>query len=63
MSFFKRVHFENDGKLSEEDVEECLLRETQALCIVNTKKKAQKIYNAMREDGVLSFIYEHVSKT
>ena len=50
--FFKRVHFENDGKLSEEDVEECLLRETQALCIVNTKKKAQKIYNAMREDGV-----------
>ena len=50
--FFKRVHFENDGKLSEEDVEECLLRETQALSIVNTKKKAQKIYNAMREDGV-----------
>lgn len=50
--FFKRVHFENDGKLSEEDVEECLLRETQVLCIVNTKKKAQKIYNAMREDGV-----------
>ena len=40
--FFKRVQFENTGKLSEETLEENLLKETQVLCIVNTKKKAQK---------------------
>ena len=50
--FFKRVQFENAGKLSEETLEENLLKETQVLCIVNTKKKAQKIYKAIKGEGV-----------
>ena len=50
--FFKRVQFENAGKLSEEILEENLLKETQVLCIVNTKKKAQKIYKAIKGEGV-----------
>ena len=50
--FFKRVQFENTGKLSEETLEENLLKETQVLCIVNTKKKAQKIYKAIKGEGV-----------
>lgn len=41
-TFFKRVHLENIGKLSEEALKNYLLEETQALCIVNTKKRAQK---------------------
>ena len=35
-----------------EELEEKLLKETQALCIVNTKKRAQRIYNAIKGDGV-----------
>ena len=50
--FFKRVQFENAGKLSEETLEENLLKETQVLCIVNTKKKVQKIYKAIKGEGV-----------
>ena len=50
--FFKRVHFENVGKLSEEALQSCLLEETQALCIVNTKKRAQKIYREIKGEGV-----------
>ena len=50
--FFKRVHFENIGKLSEETLQNCLLKEEQALCIVNTKKRAQKIYGELKGKGV-----------
>lgn len=41
-TFFKRVHLENIGKLSEEALKNYLLEETQALCIVNTKEKSAK---------------------
>ena len=50
--FFKRVTFENIGEISEEELEEYLIKEQQVLCIVNTKKKAQKIYNGIKDDGV-----------
>ena len=50
--FFKRVQFENAGKLSEKILKERLIKEKQALCIVNTKKKAQEIYNAIKDEGV-----------
>ena len=51
-TFFKRVHFENMGKLSEEALKNYLMEETQALCIVNTKKRAQKIYHELKGEGV-----------
>ena len=56
--FFKRTRFEDIGTVTEEELEEKLLKETQALCIVNTKKRAQRIYNAIKGDGVF-----HLSTT
>ena len=50
--FLDTEEFMTEERSGRQQGQECLLRETQALCIVNTKKKAQKIYNAMREDGV-----------
>lgn len=50
--FFERVTFENKGVLQEEDLIEKLKEEEQALCIVNTKKRAQKIYLEMKGPGV-----------
>ena len=50
--FFKRTRFEDIGTVTEEELEEKLLKETQALCIVNTKKRAQRVYNAIKGDGV-----------
>ena len=49
---------ENIGKLSEEALKNYLLEETQALCIVNTKKRAQKIYHELK--GRVFFIYLQV---
>lgn len=51
-TFFKRTVFENIGVLTEETIVESLKEEYQALCIVNTKKKAQKLYNALEGDGI-----------
>ena len=51
-TFFKRVHLENIGKLSEEALKNYLLEETHALCIVNTKKRAQKIYHELKGKGI-----------
>ena len=56
--FFKRTRFEDIGTVTEEELEEKLLKETQALCIVNTKKRAQRVYNAIKGDGVF-----HLSTT
>lgn len=50
--FFQRTLFENIGTVTEECLIDKLKRENQALCIVNTKKRAQNIYKELREDGV-----------
>lgn len=67
--FFKRSAIENLDKISEETLVEKLKREYQALCIVNTKKSAQKLYQAMSGEGVFhlsTFMYpahrKHVLK-
>ena len=60
--FFKRTRFEDIGTVTEEELEEKLLNETQALCIVNTKKRAQRIYNAIKGDGVFHLSTNNVSK-
>lgn len=51
-AFFKRTTFQNLYKISEEDLIEKLSEEYQALCIVNTKKKAQALYKALKGKGV-----------
>lgn len=56
--FFERVTYQNIGTVSEEELLEKLAGEHQALCIVNTKKRAQMLYQKMRGDGVF-----HLSTT
>ena len=50
--FFERVTFQNMGTATEEELIEKLSMEKQVLCIVNTKKKAQRIYCELRGEGV-----------
>ena len=57
-AFFKRAQFENIGVVSEEDMVERLQGEHQALCVMNTKKRAQSLYQCLKGDGVF-----HLSTT
>ena len=50
--FFERVTYRNIGIISEENLLERLAQEEQALCIVNTKKRAQALYRQMAGEGV-----------
>ncbi len=50
--FFKRVTYENIGSIAFENLIERLKSENKALCIVNTKKCAQKIYKELDGEGV-----------
>lgn len=50
--FFRRVSFQNLSTISEDELIARLEEESQALCIVNTKKKAQGIYKRLERDGV-----------
>lgn len=56
--FFERVTFQNMGIVSESVLIRKLECEKQALCIVNTKKRAQKLYQNMKGEGVF-----HLSTT
>ena len=56
--FFERVTYQNLGTISEDDLVGSLQKEIQALCIVNTKKRAQKLYRSMKGEGVF-----HLSTT
>lgn len=50
--FFKRVKYEKLGEMSLENLLKRIERETNTLCIVNTKKLAQEIYKELRGEGV-----------
>lgn len=50
--FFERVTFQNLGTVSEEELIDRLGQEHQALCIVNTKKRAQRLYQEIKGEGV-----------
>lgn len=50
--FFERVTFQNIGTVTEEDLSGRLRQERQTLCIVNTKKRAQRLYQQIKGDGV-----------
>ncbi len=45
--FFRRVHFEDKGKLEVDSVAGAMSQQNQVLCIVNTKKSAQEIFNKL----------------
>ena len=51
-AFFKRTNIHNIGWLEAEALIQRLNKEEQALCIVNTKKRAQKIYESIEGEGV-----------
>lgn len=50
--FFRRSVFCSLGTLDEQKLSECLGREHQALCILNTRKAAQKLYEIIEGEGV-----------
>lgn len=50
--FFQRAVLENLGRIPEEELIRRLEGEEQALCILNTKKRAQKVYQSLRGRGV-----------
>lgn len=51
-AFFKRVSIKNLNKLSEDELIERLKTEEQALCILNTKKCTQRVYESIKDEGV-----------
>lgn len=50
--FFERVTYQTMGSVTEEDMINRLQEEKQALCIVNTRKIAQRLYGRIQGDGV-----------
>lgn len=48
---FRRVTYHDGGTLSDETLAEELSRQNQVLCIVNTRKTAQKIYALLPKEG------------
>lgn len=50
--FFKRTKIIDVGKVSETELIDNLSNEMQVLCIVNTKKRAQRIYKELTGDGI-----------
>ena len=50
--FFKRVTYQNVGNISKENMAERLKKEHRALCIVNTRKRAQELYQLLKSEGV-----------
>lgn len=51
-SYFKRCMITDAGKLSKQSLVQKLAKETQALCICNTKKRVREIYAELTGDGV-----------
>ena len=50
--FFERVTYRNIGMLSKESLAEQLQQKTSVLCIVNTRKRAQEIFQLLQGEGV-----------
>lgn len=48
--FFKRTVLKNAGEVTEEELVDGLKKETQVLCILNSRKRVQKIYNSLQEE-------------
>lgn len=50
--FFKRSQIRDIGSITEEALLEKLRNEHQALCILNTKQEARRIYEELKQDGI-----------
>lgn len=50
--FFERVTYQNIDTITEEEMAEKLQQEWHALCIVNTRKRAQRLYERLQGEGV-----------
>ena len=50
--FFERTRLNHIGKITEEELVARLSGESQALCIVNTRKRAQSLYQRLRGEGI-----------
>ncbi len=51
MNVFVRVRYEQVGRLSDEELADRLNAHCQALCIVGTRKQAQKVFELLDKDG------------
>lgn len=50
--FFERVTYQNIDTVTEEEMAEKLQQEWHALCIVNTRERAQRLYERLQGEGV-----------
>lgn len=50
--YFERVKYQDIGTITEEDMAQKLQNEMQALCIVNTRKRAQVLFDQLKGEGV-----------
>ena len=48
---FRRVHFVREGLLSDAEAAACLAAEEQALCVVNSRKRARELFEQLPEEG------------
>lgn len=51
-AFFKRTVFEQKGQLTQEELTAQLRGQKQVLCILNSRKRAQRIYRQLKGEGV-----------
>lgn len=49
--FFRRVSFQQEGQLSNEELAARLTETEQVLCIVNTRKRAREVFQLLPEEG------------
>lgn len=49
--FFRRNRLENVGRMREEELVDRLRQHTQALCILNGRKRVQRVFEALKEEG------------
>lgn len=49
--FFKRTDIRNMGELSQDQLIECLRERDQVLCILNSRKRVQRVYEALKGEG------------
>lgn len=61
--FFRRTEIRKIGEITEEQLAECLRGENQVLCILNSRKRVQRVYEALEGEGTYhlsTFMYpEH----
>lgn len=51
-SYFRRVRFCQEAEMEIDDVAEQLRKQHQALCVVNTRAKARRLYDQLKGEGV-----------